>query len=200
MRAVNDEGATAIVAAICRLRADREMPLLVALDGRSGAGKSTLAASVAEAIDAAIVTSDDFYVEPVGGWAVRSAAEKANGCIDWRRLRTEALAPLLAGRAAAYNPFDFAAAFGLAAQLVRVEPAPVILLDGIYSARPELADLVHLAVLVDVPDETARRQRLLAREGPTFMDGWHALWDAAEDHYFAAVRPRASFDLIVAAG
>lgn len=190
----------AVVAAIGRHRQARDTPLLVALDGRSGVGKSTLATAIAEAIEVAVVSSDDFYVEPVGGWAERSAAEKADGCIDWRRLRTEALEPLLAGRAAVYSPFDFAAAFGLAAQTVRVEPAPVILLDGVYAGRPELADLVDLAVLVEMTDERARRERLLLREGPGFMDGWHALWDEAEDHYFTHTRPRDAFDLVARIG
>ncbi|HEY0754285.1 MAG TPA: sigma 54-interacting transcriptional regulator [Ktedonobacteraceae bacterium] len=39
--------------------------------------------------------------------------------------------------------------------------------------------------------------RLIMREGPDFMQRWHALWDVAEDYYFTSVRPRSSFDLIV---
>lgn len=77
------------------------------------------------------------------------------------------------------------------------KPKPVILLDGVYSARPELADLVDLAVLAEAPNDRARRQRLIAREGEAFMNAWHALWDAAEDHYFSLVRPRSAFDLNV---
>lgn len=36
--------------------------------------------------------------------------------------------------------------------------------------------------------------------GTSFMDGWHTLWDEAEDHYVTHVRPRASFDLVITAG
>lgn len=74
--------------------------------------------------------------------------------------------------------------------------ASVIVLDGVYSARPELADRVDLAVLVTLP-EAMRRERLLAREGKEFMDAWHARWDVAEHHYFTEVRPRESFDLVL---
>jgi para-aminobenzoate synthetase len=74
----------------------------------------------------------------------------------------------------------------------------VVVLDGVYSARPELRHLVDLAVLVELADDRLRRRRLVAREGDAFMAAWHALWDPAEDHYFARVCPPESFDLIVA--
>ena len=73
----------------------------------------------------------------------------------------------------------------------------MIVLDGVYSARPELADLIDLAILVEAADDTVRRQRLLAREGAPFMDAWHRRWDVAEDYYFTHVRPRSSFDLVI---
>jgi uridine kinase len=177
--------------------AGRAAPLLVALDGRSGAGKSTLAAALAAELGGTVVPGDDFYA---GGsdaeWDRRSPAEKADRVIDWRRLRAEALEPLRAGWRATWRPFDFAAGAGLAAQRVTRDPAPLILLDGVYAARPELADLVDLAILVEAED-AARRRRLLAREGPAFMRAWHARWDSAEEHYFAAIRPRASFDVVI---
>ena len=176
----------------------RSRPLLIALDGRSGAGKSTVATRIADATGGAVVEGDDFYAGGTDAeWAQRDAADKAANCIDWRRLRADALEPLLAGRAAAYHPFNFATGAGLAPQTVRIEHAPMIVLDGVYSARPELVDLVDLAVQVEMPDDAVRRARLIAREGPVFMAAWHALWDEAEDFYFDRIRPRESFDLIV---
>lgn len=177
--------------------AGRRGPLLVAFDGRSGAGKSTLAARVAGRVGGVVVEGDDFYAGGTDAeWAGRTAADKAAGCIDWRRMRVEALEPLLAGRPAVWRPFDFAAGAGLVPHTVRRDPAAVVILDGVYSARPELREIVGLAVLVDIPDDAARRRRLLLREGKAFMDAWHALWDEAEDHYCTVVRPRASFDLV----
>ena len=188
-----------LVAEIRRRLAGRRSPLVVALDGRSGAGKSVLAARLAVRLDAVVIPGDDFYA---GGsdaaWARLAPADRSDGCIDWRRLRAEALAPLRAGRPAAWHPFDFAAGTGLAAQREVRDPAPVVVLDGVYSARPELRDQVDLAVLVVLADDRLRRRRLVAREGEVFMAAWHALWDAAEDHYFTRVCPPESFDLIVA--
>jgi uridine kinase len=72
----------------------------------------------------------------------------------------------------------------------------VVVLDGAYSTRPELVDVVDISVLLTLDDET-RRRRLLAREGDEFMRDWHARWDAAEDHYFASVCPPARFDVVL---
>jgi uridine kinase len=191
----------AIVAAIQRLLTDRRPPILVAIDGRSGTGKSTLASRVAARVGGTVVEGDDFYAGGADAeWELRSVEEKVRECIDWRRLKTEALDPLLAGRSAAWHPFDFESGVGLAAHTISREPADVIILDGVYSARPELRDIVDLTVLVEVPDDLARRHRLVGREGQTFMDSWHALWDGAEDYYFTQIRPPSSFDLVVTSG
>jgi len=66
-----------------------------------------------------------------------------------------------------------------------------VLLEGVYSARPELADLVDLRVLVCVPEELRIRQ-LVAREGG--LSAWELQWHEAEDHYFASVVPPSWFD------
>ncbi|GHO50937.1 uridine kinase family protein [Ktedonospora formicarum] len=175
-------------------------PVLVALDGRSGTGKSTIANELAKHGDGVVVVGDDFYS---GGdddvWSGISAEEKVAKVIDWQRMRKQVLEPLLAKRPAHWHPLDFHPERGWVGwkdETITLEPAPVILLDGAYSARPELADLVDLAILVEVNDIT-RRERLILREGPDFMSRWHRLWDPAEDLYFTYIRPRSSFDIVV---
>ncbi len=185
----------AIVSRVRRLLANRTTPLLVALDGQSGAGKSTLAAALAAEIGAAVVDGDDFYA---GGsdaeWDARTAEEKVARCIDWRRLRSEVLEPLLAGRAASWHPFDWEAGHGLSEHAIVAEPARVVILDGAYSSRTELSDLIELSVLVEAPAEV-RRERLVKRDGA--IDEWYARWDEGETYYFTQVRPRSAFDLVV---
>jgi len=72
---------------------------LVAIDGRSGTGKSTIAAALAVALQASVVPSDDFFAAHItdAEWDARDAATRARDAIDWRRLRREAVEPLLAG-------------------------------------------------------------------------------------------------------
>ena len=80
--------------------------------------------------------------------------------------------------------------------MLRREPAPVIIVEGAYSARAELADPIDLSILIDVP-AAVREQRLAAREAAAFLAAWHARWDAAESFYFEHIRPAVTFDLIV---
>lgn len=179
-------------------------PILVAIDGGSGSGKSTLVRFVAQEIDAVVVPSDDFYAAhiPDAAWNKRTSAERAHDCIDWRRLRLEVLEPLLAGQTARWHPFDFAAGanpdgtYNYSAKYQEKKPNPVILLDGAYAARPELADIIDLSVLVDVPVAT-RHARLALREEADFLAAWHDRWDSAEAYYFSHMCPPSSFDLVV---
>ena len=56
-----------------------------------------------------------------------------------------------------WHPYDWEADDGsLALTSVVCDPAPVIILDGAYSARPELADLFDLRVLLDAPADAAK--------------------------------------------
>nr|AIA13135.1 AAA domain protein [uncultured bacterium] len=167
-------------------------PFVVALDGRSGAGKSTLAQWLVDTLDAALIEGDDFFA---GGIDLRddNAEARAAACIDWTRQRL-VLEGLRTGRAAVWRAFDWEAFDGrLCDQATRRAPKPVVILEGVYAARPELADLVDLRVLLAVPDEV-RTVRLLAREGT--IGPWERQWHEAEDFYFQTVMPPEGFDAI----
>jgi len=90
-------------------------------------------------IGAAFVQSDDFYDARFSDaqWDARTAAQKVKGVIDWRRLRSDALEPLLAGKDGALaSVFDFeriSAPMGrnpLSEAFVERQPADVIIVDG----------------------------------------------------------------------
>lgn len=177
-----------------------QQSILVALDGRSGVGKSSIAKAMSQRFNCIIVVSDDFYSGGEGGdergWDNKTAREKAEQAIDWKRLRSDVLEPLLRGENVAYHPFDFKRGIGLSKKEVRLEHAPLIILEGAYSSRPELQDIIDLSVLVESHDDE-RRGRLVNREGEAFMGDWHKRWDVAEDYYFSEIRPKEAFDFTI---
>lgn len=196
-RAINDLGAE------IRERAADALIFVISFDGRSGAGKSTLASAVASALGATTVPSDDFFAAefPDTEWDRRAAEQRAADAIDWRRLRRDALEPLRNGLPARWFAFDFGAGtqpdgtYRMSTTATERAPSKLVILEGAYSSRAELADLVDLSVLVEV-DPAQRLRRLAAREDAAFLKSWHARWDGAEEHYFGRVRPPESFDLV----
>ena len=198
---------------LVRLRAlvaDRDRPLFVGLDGRSGSGKSTLTAVVKRDLESdgsvpvtvSVIEGDQFY----GGgssatWDARGPEEKAARVIDWRR-QHDVLERLHDAGVAEWRSFDWYAddwdadVVPLVAEPVTTLVSRVVILEGAYSCRPELEDVLDLRVLLDVPRDVRRRQ-LLVREGDTYRADWERRWSAAEDHYFGSVMPASKFDLII---
>jgi uridine kinase len=167
--------------------------LVLAIDGHGAAGKSTIAGAVARATGAALVHTDDFFrSSAVRPRPAASGAPAMTSYYDWRRLRAQALEPLRARRAATFRRFDWERGRGLDGT-VAVEPSDLVLVEGVFSAAPELSDLVDRSVFVQTPEpERLRRlRRLVAPEE------WDEDWLAAEQAYFGLARPPSSFDLVV---
>lgn len=181
----------------------RGAPIVIALDGPSGSGKSTIARELAAETHATLIPTDDFFAAQLTAaeWDARSAAERARDVLDWRRLRV-VLEALRQGQPAHWYPFDFAAgeradgSYPMSTTPVEREPAPLIIVEGAYSTRPEVGDLIDLTVLVDAPI-AIRHERLAARESRAFIEAWHRRWDDAERFYFTHVRPASSFTVII---
>lgn len=207
-RSVEDIAAP-MIDRLVRAVAGGPMPCVVGLDGRSGSGKSTLAAHVASVLDrdhgvqVAVIGGDEFYA---GGsastWDARSVAEDVDQVMDWRH-QHDVLVDLRDRGEASWRPFDWespswdAEVAPLADVPIAMSAEPVMILEGVYSCRPELADLLDLRVLLD-PPAAVRRRQLLAREGDDYRADWEVRWGAAEDEYFGTVAPHGWFDLVLA--
>ncbi|WP_375425585.1 NTP transferase domain-containing protein [uncultured Friedmanniella sp.] len=197
---------TALLELVERHRRADGRPVVLALDGASGTGKSTLAEAVRLRTGATVLPGDDFYsvafadADP-GDLALLTDAEIADRVFDWSRLRVEALAPLAAGRPARYRPYDWtgAGAGGSTARPDRLGPprtlpsAPLVVLEGVYAARPELADLVTATALVAVPDAVRQQRRDARGDDP----GRQELWERGERHHFSRLRTAVDVDLVV---
>jgi molybdopterin-guanine dinucleotide biosynthesis protein A/uridine kinase len=182
------------LAAQGRPRLDR--PVVIAVDGPSCSGKSILATAVALRSGASILEGDDFYRNSLPRLTASqreamSDAEVVDVVIDWERLREEALLPLRAGESATFRPYDWEADDGRLAPPKTIPSTDLIIIEGVYAARPELAHLVDVTVYLGVDPQT-RAQRYAAR-----MDDpdWVRFWERGEVYYFSVVRPPSSFDL-----
>ena len=164
---------------------------VVAIDGHGASGKSTIAGQLSAVSGASVVRTDDFFLTglgvPAGG-----GGRDLRSYYDVARLRNEALGPLRAGREACYHPFDWDTG-RLSPAREHVAPSSLVILEGVYSAAPELSDLVDWAIYVDTP-EPERLGRLRERIAP---EDWDRDWLRAEKEYFARVRSVGSFDLVI---
>lgn len=170
-------------------------PLIVAIDGRSGTGKSTLAEALSKRLPAVVIEGDNFRA---GGTGIEGdpPTARAARCPLHPLARTEfGVVRFAAGSSSPLPRLRLEGLDGsLARTATRIDPAPIIVLEGVYAARPELRDLLHLCILVRVP-EAQRQARLIAREGT--LGPWELQWHEAEAWYFAHAAPLAAFDLVL---
>jgi uridine kinase len=158
---------------------------LVAVDGPSGAGKTRFAMRLAKELDAPVVRTDDL----LDGWDDQFTF--------WARLEEKVLGPLRRGQTATYERYQWhRGAFG--GGPVLVEPAPVVLLEGVSCARRVIRPELSLAVFVVAPAQL-RLTRALARDGDDSVAfrAYLERWRAAEERHFADDETMAHADLIV---
>lgn len=155
---------------------------LVGIDGFGAAGKSTLANAIAARIPGSVVVHVDDFASPViPEW-------------DWARLRRQLLVPLLAGRTARYQVWDWDRNVG--AEWVEVRPGGVVIVEGVSSTRAEVSAPWALTMWVRAPRE-ARLRRAIERDGEGMRWHWEQVWMPSEERYAARERPEERVDLIV---
>lgn len=161
---------------------DRGERAVVAIDGRCASGKSTLAAELHERYGFAVVHMDHFFLRLEQRTPERYA--QPGGNVDYERVLDEVLEPLRRGKWPAYRPFDCQA--GALSSPVRLEPSPVVVVEGSYSCCPALWDRYALRVFLTVEREEQLR-RLTRREGD-YVRVFRERWIPLEEEYFAACR------------
>jgi uridine kinase len=178
---------------------DRGNTVLVAVDGPGGSGKSVLATSLrvmltGAGVPASVVAMDDFFL-PSAGRSRGGASEKPiGGDYDWCRLRDQVLEPLRRGQTARYDRYDWVR--DELTDVLEVQPGGVVIVEGVYSSRRELAALYDMRIWVECPREL-RLARGLERDGETARSRWVEDWMPSEDRYIQEHRPRELADVIV---
>jgi len=175
---------TSAAASVVALALDRQQTLgsgrLICVDGPAGSGKTTLADGIRILTGCRVVRMDDLYP----GWS---------GLPEIDAQLERVLAPLSQGRSGSYRRYDWEA--GEFAETVTVEPAPLLVLEGVGSGASRFADLVTVLVWVEAPHDL-RLERGVARDGDVFAPHWEQ-WAADEATLFARERSRERADVVV---
>ncbi|WP_165984510.1 uridine kinase [Streptomyces sp. YIM 98790] len=164
-----DSAPAALAARLRALRPSLGPVRLVGVDGHAGSGKSTLCAALSRTLGGApVVHLDDLAShESPFGWT--------------GRLTEQVLTPLGRGEPARYQVYDWERRGYIHSSVV--EPAPVVLLEGVgagrRAVRPHLACLIWLEV--DREKAWARGQR---RDGAALAPFWES-WKRAELRHLA---------------
>ena len=185
-----------MVRAACSLVEGRKREgkrFFVAIDGGAGAGKSMLARGIHDNLKSvSILRTDDFF-QPLNKHSnARLPAEKLYELyFPWQRMRDEALMPLHRGETAKYQRYDWSTDRLL--DWVTVEPNEIVLVEGVYSSRPELRPMLDAVIFVEAP-RAERLRRVLTRD-PNSSGDWLTPWMSAEDWYLNQIQPQDTADL-----
>lgn len=154
---------------------------LVCVDGPAGSGKTTLAASLARAVDGAVVHLDDLYE----GWSGLDGVAT--------RFDEQVLVPLSQGRDARYQRYDWE--LGRFADWIDLPRPSTLVLEGCGSAPRSVAGRASAVLWVEAPEQV-RLERGLQRDGEAMREEW-LRWMALEQAHFDREGTRARADVVV---
>ena len=186
-------------------------PLRVAIDGIDAAGKTTLADELVRPIEErgrpVIRASIDGFHRPRAD-RHRRGADSPEGyyqdSFDYAAVRAALLVPLGPGGSRSYRRavFDFRTDTPATAPNEEAPSQAVLLFDGVFLLRPELADLWDYRIFVDVVFDVALR-RAMTRDQPLFGSAaavearYAQRYVPGQRLYLAAVRPWEQADVVV---
>lgn len=172
------------VSAILDVLADRPATLgdgrLLCVDGSAGSGKTTLAETVAAHTGARVLHTDDL----LAGW---------DGLPDLPETLAALLEPLAHGGRGRAPRHDWVA--GRFSGVVALDPAPLLVVEGVGAGALPAASRATLLVWVEAPHDL-RMQRGIERDGEAFAPHWER-WAVAEAAHFAEQRTRERADVVV---
>ncbi|PHB69200.1 uridine kinase family protein [Bacillus wiedmannii] len=178
-----------------RVKSVEQSLLIIGIDGCGGAGKSTLVNKIKSKFSTVtIVHMDDFYL-PSAQIVNEHPTNKSVGAdFDWKRLLQEVLDSISKGVEGCYKRYDWET--DSLAETHNVPAIGIVIIEGVYATRQELAEMYDLKIWVNCPRET-RIKRGIARDGEIARDMWENNWMVAEDMYVESHKPHEFADYII---
>jgi uridine kinase len=179
----------------------------IAVDGPDGSGKTTFADALAVVLRArgravVRVSIDDFHnvravryrrgrESPAGFWA---------DSYNYSRFRADVLEPFAAGGSGRYRPaaHDLVTDEILNPPRQAAPPGALLLVDGLFLHRDELAGAWDLSMFLDVPfEETARRMAVRDGTSPDPAAPGMRRYVEAQRIYFVTCRPQQRATILI---
>lgn len=173
----------------------KQSTLLIGIDGCGGSGKSTIAKQLQHCCeDVTIVHMDDFYLPSSQIKPVPPAEKLIGADFDWQRLLSQVIEPLHNEQDGYYARYDWET--DTLAEYHTVKTGGIVVIEGIYATRNELANYYDFTIWVDCP-RNIRLLRGLERDGEEARSMWVDNWMVAEDMYVKEHRPNERANLVI---
>ena len=179
---------------------------LIGVTGGSGSGKSTVVRRIKEAVDASVLISQDNYYKSapfISNDNITAYNFDHPDAFDMD-LMVENLSDLKAGKPIMMPQYDFVHHCRMD-EMVRVEPAKLIIIDGLmifYDKR--IRDLLDLKLYVDTPPDIRfirRLKRDIAERGRTVESVIEQYTEVVRPGHFSFIEPTKEYaDLIIPEG
>lgn len=160
-----------------QLIADGTVSGIIAVDGPSGSGKSTFADALVSRLDAQGVRSILIRTDDFATWDCPVSW--------WPELENDVLHAFTRGRDIEYRPRVWTGPVAQPGPLVWVRWQPLLIVEGVSSARHSMAARLACGLWLDGPSHAERLARTVARDGEAervhlrrwqeFEDGWFAV-------------------------
>lgn len=185
-------------------------PTRLAVDGPPAAGKTTLADELAVVLRAGgrdvIRSTIEGFLFPQAH-RYRRGEYSAQGCYydnhDYEALNRLLLDPLGPGGDRRVQPaiYDWASDGPVSVPVITVPAEAVLVFDGVFLMRPELAARWDLAVLVSTSFTTTVERAQLREKGvwseAEIERRWRERYIPSQEYYFARVNPAQRADVVV---